>query len=69
MEKNWVKIYTTADEIKAQMVKDVLENNGIRSVILNKKDSSYVVIGDVEIYVNRDNVLKAMTLIKSTLDA
>ena len=69
MEKGWIKIFTTSDAVQAQIVKDLLQNHGISSVIINKKDSSYVVIGDVEVYVQRDNAMKAIHLVKGMTDA
>ncbi len=68
MEKDWVIVYTATEVYKAELVKDLLENEGIKSVIINKKDSS-VIIGDAEVYVKRDDVLKAVNLIKNTFDA
>ena len=69
MEKGWIKIYSTPDAVQAQLVKDHLQNNDISTVLLNKKDSSYVVLGEVEVYVKRDFAVKALHLIKSFLDA
>lgn len=47
----------------AQMVKDVLEDNGFDVVLLNKQDSFYL-FGDIELYVKSDDVIKAKFLIK-----
>ena len=68
MEKDWVKIYSTSDVIKAEMAKSLLLENSIQSVIINKKDSS-LFIGEAEIYVTQENVLKATHLIKNVFDA
>jgi hypothetical protein len=38
MEKDWVKVYTTTDAVKAELVKDLLDNNDIPAVVLNKKE-------------------------------
>jgi len=42
-----------------------LESEGMRVVVLNKMDSSYLNFGDVELYVDREDFLKA----KRFLDA
>ena len=69
MEKDWVKVYTTNDAFKAGLVKDLLENNDIPAVILNKKETLTVIIGVAEVYVEREDAVKAVNLIKSTFDA
>jgi len=61
----WVKIYSTDLLYKAEIAKGVLEENGIKSVILNKQDSSYVFVGVIELYVNTEYALKAVNLIKA----
>ena len=69
MEKDWIKVFTTNDAIKADLVKDLLENNDIPAVVLNKKETLTVIIGYAEVYVEREDAVKAINLIKSTFDA
>jgi len=63
MERNWVKIYESNDETKIEMARQILEDNNIDSVIINKKDRSYG-FGEFELYCMRDYVLRAKLLIK-----
>lgn len=63
MEPDWTLAYTTNKPIQAQMVKQMLENEGIESIIINKNDSTYLTFGEVEIYVNKDLLEKARNLI------
>lgn len=63
MEKDWVAIYTTDKEYQAHIVKDMLEDNSIQAVIINKHDSAYVTIGDIEVYVKNENAVNARHLI------
>ena len=65
MEKEWVKIFSTSQSYQAELARQVLEENDIQSVIMNKKDSSYLLFGEIELYVNRDEVIKAKQLIKT----
>ncbi len=58
MEKNWVCIYNTSTLYIAEMAKDLLHEEEIDAVIINKKDSNYQ-FGLMEIYVERDNAVKA----------
>ena len=63
MEKDWVNVFTTNQAYLAEMIKDVLADNDIQAVIMNKQDSAYITIGDIEIYVKAENVIKAKFLI------
>lgn len=64
MEKEWVKIYQTTEVHKIELIKAILAENEIQSVSLNKVDSSYLSFGEIELYVNPADVIKAMRLIK-----
>lgn len=64
MEDNWVVIYTTDKIWQAEIAKQVLIDNGIDAVVINKKDSSYVAFGEYEVYVAHENVDKSKVLIK-----
>lgn len=69
MDSNWALTYSTTQEYQAIMVKDMLEENGITSVIFNRKDSAYVFIGEVDVYVSQDNVIIAKHLIKKLFES
>ena len=63
MDNNWKQIYSTGTLYKAEIVKDILEDNEIKAVLLNKQDSFYH-FGDIEIYVQPEDVIRAKFLIK-----
>ena len=42
----------------AEIAKDVLADEGIRAVVINKKDVNYH-FGDIELYVERDFAVRA----------
>ena len=65
MEKDWVKIFSSKDAVKAELVKILLDENGIPAVVINKKESLTMLLGEAEVYVRRDDVLKATNLIQS----
>lgn len=62
MDKNWIKIYTTSDVYKIELLKGLLVDNEIDAVVINKKDSAYL-IGFAELYVTADHVIIAKRLI------
>ncbi len=64
MNKEWVVVYTSTQAHKINIAKAVLEDNGIKAIDLSKKDSSYTMIGEIELYVNPQDVTLAQFLIK-----
>lgn len=63
MEENWQIVYTTNQGYQAEMIKDILENNDIEAILLNKQDSLYL-FGEIEIYVHPEQVIRSLNLIK-----
>jgi len=59
-----IKILSTKNPNKAAIIKQMLEENNIKVVLLNKQDSSYLMFGLVELYVKEDQVLKTEDLLK-----
>lgn len=66
MEKDWVMVYKTKSPFEAELVKGMLKENEIESVIINQRDSSYGVFGDAYVYVYKDFSEKALQLIQET---
>jgi hypothetical protein len=54
-EPQWVQVFTTNIQLQAEMLKQMLEANGIEAVVINKQDTSYPSIGEAELYVNPEN--------------
>ncbi len=63
MENEWVVIAGFTSDVKSQIAVDRLLANGIDAVAIDKRDSIYK-IGEIELYVHRDNVLPAKEIIK-----
>lgn len=64
MEKGWVKVYTINQEYLAEILKQVLNDNAIECVLINKMDSSYQNFGSIEVYVHHSKVIMAKKLIE-----
>lgn len=64
MEKDWKKIKVYSSAIEAEIVKQMLDENGIPSVTMNKQDSSYL-FGKIELYVHEDLEKQALELIET----
>lgn len=63
MEKGWTNICTTTDSFKIELIKGMLQEHHIHAVAINKKDSSYLVFGSIELYVKEQDAAKAQQLI------
>jgi hypothetical protein len=61
---NWVTIFKEKDRMRAELLKNELENNSIESVILDKVDHNYPVLGIVEIKVMESDKILAEQIIK-----
>ena len=59
---NWVKIQSFYRLHQAELRKDILTQNNINSVIINEKDSMFL-LGEIELYVEEKNEKKAKALI------
>jgi hypothetical protein len=46
-----------------ELLKHILRENDIEAIVLNKQDSFYVTIGEIELMVNRNEVLRAKKII------
>lgn len=63
MEKSWKKIYFSGDQFKVFIARDLLTENGINSVVMNQKDSSYNAFGDVELYIEEHDEKEALLIL------
>ena len=63
MEKDWAHVATYSLAALAELNKAVLQENGIEAIILNAQDSSYL-FGSIDLYVHRDDVLKAKRILE-----
>lgn len=64
MEKGWKEVYLTAEEYKAEIAKDLLENAGIKFVVINQHDSAIQSFGEYRIYTAEENAERAVELLK-----
>ena len=49
--QDWKKVFSSQQLALASMVIGILNENDIPAKSMNKKDSSYVFLGEVEVYV------------------
>jgi hypothetical protein len=63
--QDWKKVFSSSQLAASSMVMGILNENEIPAKTLNKQDSSYVFLGEVEVYVPLDLYEKAQNLIST----
>ncbi len=63
----WSKVYESKKPYRTEIVKGILEQKGIKAIIMNKKDSAYDIFGQLEVHVEADNVLTALKIIEDDI--
>lgn len=63
MEKDWVRIYKSTNFYQAEIVKQMLTQHHIEAVLMNRKDTSYPIFGNVEVYVHSGDFDQAIELL------
>jgi hypothetical protein len=66
MLNDWVKVFEINNLYRAEIIKGVLEENEIETVVIPKKDSMYQ-IGNFHIMVHSDDFLKALNIINEDI--
>tara|TARA_R110002096_G_scaffold188622_1_gene368575 strand:- start:334 stop:537 length:204 start_codon:yes stop_codon:yes gene_type:complete len=63
----WQKVFSDNLEYRAEIVKSVLEEKGLKPVLVNKKDSTYH-FGQYEVHVETNDVLLAIKIITDDIN-
>ena len=63
VERNWTKIFVSTDPNLVDLFIQLLEEQNIKSVAINKKDSSYTIFGNIELYVKDTDMEKSKEII------
>jgi len=66
MESRWVKIYGATMLHTVELVRQILEKEGLNAIVVNKQDSFYPSIGEIEIFVKSEFVIAAKKIIEDT---
>ncbi|MCZ4407370.1 DUF2007 domain-containing protein [Cryomorphaceae bacterium 1068] len=63
---NWVKVYSSNNLQHIELLKHILKENGIDAIVMNKQDSIYVTIGEIDLMVSVNDVLRSKKIISET---
>lgn len=58
MEEGWVKIYVSAEEYQAVLIKELLENHGLHPVYMDKRDDEFR-LGEAQVYIAPEELERA----------
>jgi hypothetical protein len=62
VEQGWVKIYTSHDFFKSELVRQVLNDHELAAILIDKQGFPYR-IGEVEVYIHPHNFEQALEII------
>ncbi len=65
--KNWIKVFESDMQVRAEIVKGVLEEHDIQAVVLNKKETVYKIFGTYQVLVQRDNSVIASNIVQNEI--
>ncbi len=66
--ENWIKVFEDQNQIRAEIVKGVLEEKGVPAVVLNKKETVYQLNGTYQVLVPNDQAIHALQLIQHEIE-
>jgi hypothetical protein len=64
MENGWKEVFLTPHEYQAFMARDILGNAGVKTVVLNRRDSAYMNFGEFTVIVPEEDEGIALDLLK-----
>lgn len=66
MERDWVKVYSSNQLHTVELLRHLLHENDIDSILLNQQDSIYVSIGEIHLMVKRNDILRTKRIIEDS---
>ena len=66
MVEGWVMVYRSGYEYQASLVEDILKEQNLHPVLLDRKDDEFL-IGEVEIYVAPEEAEQARKVISENI--
>jgi len=66
MKNELTPIYNSSESAKVDLLQQMLINNSIDAHVVDKPSSVYPWMAEYELFVNTDDVLRAVQLIKDT---
>ena len=61
---DWKLVYTSTLPHRIEIVIEVLKDQDIEAVKLDKRDSSYTMLGEIEVYTKKEDAILAKIIIE-----
>ncbi|MBK8586531.1 MAG: DUF2007 domain-containing protein [Bacteroidetes bacterium] len=61
---DWELVYTSTLPHRIEIVIEVLKDQDIEAVKLDKRDSSYTMLGEIEVYTKKEDAILAKIIIE-----
>ena len=65
--ENWNKVFESPMQVRAEIVKGVLEEHQIQAVVLTKKETIYQIFGNYEVLVQQKDLIMANNLVQNEI--
>jgi len=65
---NWTVILHARDRHEAELVRGRLEADGIPAMVIDQRSMVYPMMGDIEVSVERDDVIRALHVLRTEFD-
>lgn len=66
---DWATVHRAATQQEAELVKGMLEANGIAAIVLHHGSSPYPFLGEAAVLVPRSDVVRALYLVRQAPEA
>jgi hypothetical protein len=66
--EDWERVYSSIYLYRVEILRSLLEEEEIESVIINKQDSSYLAFGDIELYIKRADIFRVMPILNEYMN-
>jgi Putative prokaryotic signal transducing protein len=63
MLKDWTKVFSTQNGLKAELLKNELLTHEVHAVVMNRQDSNYPIFGNHEVYVPDNQALISKVIV------
>jgi len=67
-EDPWERLFTSDKAYRVEILRGLLEGADIPCVVMNKQDSSYITIGEIDLLVKRSDILRANQIVHQFLE-
>lgn len=67
--RNWKPVFSTGSSHEAEMVRLMLEAHDINVVVMDQRSSPYPQVGETELHVAQDDVVRALYLVRKQSEA